>query len=80
MNDAWRWKMIDDIKAVCKALGITILLNTELISLMQRSEAKGRDYAMFQNFRTIEEAWAFLDGYCTAKDHDIHALASKAAE
>lgn len=80
MNDARRCQMIDDVRAACKALGITIRLTGETIALMRKSAAANRDYAMFYSLNTIEETWAFLSGYCAANGADIHDLLQKAEE
>lgn len=61
---------------VCAALGIMIEVSSEVISLVKLEQDRtrleeGHEYAIYENCHTVEEAWAFLRGYCRGTDGDV---------
>ena len=68
-----------EVVEVCKKLEIT-LDNGEEIFILYKPEtdpqrkAGGHEYCFWVNFDTVQEVWAFLQGYCTALRKDIHDL------
>jgi hypothetical protein len=75
MNDAQRWERIDLMKRICGFLGMNISASGDLISIMkpatEAERKRGHSHGVYCSFHMVEEAWAFLEGYCAANAKDI---------